>query len=303
MIIGYSKILNLFSHYEEAAFQHAYILVGKESVGKRTLARFVSAKLLNVREDKLDQHSDFLYIKRGINQKTEKEKKDFTIEQARFIKTKLQNSSWTKGFLVIIIDEAEFLNEEASNALLKILEEPPEKSIIFLLTPDEDLLLPTIRSRAQSIYFPLLSTEVISDALLKIGCSKEKAELIAAASWGRVGRAFNFFREEELFAIYQKEVQRFHTLLQLPFYQKLKNLENLFPKGESEDHIKKRSELSNILEIWEMEWRIILLNSKSKLGSEIKHIVSIIDQLQEAQKLLQQNIHPKLLIENILLNF
>lgn len=311
MIIGHSKIVEAsIRAFEGDRFQHAYIFVGRNSVGKRTVARYLASSLLKTSFEKIDIHPDFFYVERSVDEKTGKHKKDITIEQARTIKQKLQTKSWSGGFQVVVLDEAERLNEEASNALLKILEEPPEKSIVFLLTTDDEALLPTIRSRAQTVSFPLVSEEIIKQGLVDRGCGEEKASELAYASWGRPGRALSFLHDEELYRDYQKEIERFKKLLHQPFHVKLKIIEDIFGStkggGEKQDHIKQREELVDILEIWEMQWRDILLageknNEYKKYASQT--IITILNKLEEARKLLRQNIHPRLVVENIVLDF
>ena len=91
---------------------------------------------------------------------------------------------------IFIIDDADKMNEPASNALLKTLEEPPSTSHIVLVTSRPDKLLPTIRSRCQTIRFGPAPFEAIEKHLMETGrFSPEDAALAARASGGSVGRA------------------------------------------------------------------------------------------------------------------
>lgn len=93
---------------------------------------------------------------------------------------------------VFIIDEAHKMNDAASNALLKTLEEPPSTSHIFLMTSRPDSLLPTIRSRVQMLRFsPVDQTEIEHLLLKKHDCTQEEARLIARASNGSVALAMS----------------------------------------------------------------------------------------------------------------
>lgn len=93
---------------------------------------------------------------------------------------------------VFIVDDAEKMNEAASNALLKTLEEPPPTSYIFVITSRPDALLTTIRSRCQMIRFgPVPAGEVESYLLKQKGLSPEDASLAARLSRGSVGRALS----------------------------------------------------------------------------------------------------------------
>jgi len=89
-----------------------------------------------------------------------------------------------------IVDEADSMNDEASNALLKTLEEPAPTSYIILITSRPDSLLPTIRSRCQTIRFAPVETDTIEQFLIEQRAfSHDEAKLAARLSRGSVGRA------------------------------------------------------------------------------------------------------------------
>ncbi len=91
---------------------------------------------------------------------------------------------------VFIIDEAEKMNDNAANCLLKILEEPPPTSFIFLVTSRPDSLLPTIRSRCQMLRFAPIETEKIEKYLVEERkFENAEARLAARLSRGSIGRA------------------------------------------------------------------------------------------------------------------
>ncbi|HXL02526.1 MAG TPA: DNA polymerase III subunit delta' [Candidatus Atribacteria bacterium] len=89
-----------------------------------------------------------------------------------------------------IIEEAEKLNEEAANCLLKTLEEPPKDTVVILITSHRASLLPTIISRCQIIEFSLLSPLEISNYLIeRKGWKEEEAKRVSSLSQGSLGRA------------------------------------------------------------------------------------------------------------------
>jgi len=91
---------------------------------------------------------------------------------------------------IFIIDDAHKMNDAASNALLKTLEEPPSTSHIFLVTAQPDALLPTIRSRVQTLRFgPVASAEIEQFLLRTHEYSQDDARLIASTSNGSFSRA------------------------------------------------------------------------------------------------------------------
>jgi DNA polymerase-3 subunit delta' len=89
-----------------------------------------------------------------------------------------------------IVDDADRMNDESSNALLKTLEEPPPTSYIFLITSRPDSLLPTIRSRCQMLRFAPIATQEIENFLIdERAFSHDEARLAAKLSRGSIGRA------------------------------------------------------------------------------------------------------------------
>ena len=69
------------------------------------------------------------------------------------------------SYRITIIDDAELMTMEASNALLKTLEEPAEQNVFLLITSNEETLIPTIKSRCQAIYFSILDSKSIAGYL------------------------------------------------------------------------------------------------------------------------------------------
>ena len=101
----------------------------------------------------------------------------------------------------LIIDDAEKLNDAASNALLKTLEEPADSTYIFLITSNPSALLPTILSRCQMLRFAPIATTKIEECLFESGdYSSEDAKLLAKLSQGSIGKALetdpNWFRDQ-----------------------------------------------------------------------------------------------------------
>jgi hypothetical protein len=124
-----------------------FILHGKSKKLNAEVAFTIAIKLLGKQYKQYivaNSHPDFLLIKNEEN--------CITIEQARRVIEFLSTTSEFGGYKVVIIEEAEHMNRNSANALLKILEEPPNKSIIILTTNKLFALLPTIRSRCQKVF-------------------------------------------------------------------------------------------------------------------------------------------------------
>jgi DNA polymerase III subunit delta' len=128
-------------------------------------------------------------------------KRVLRVEQMRNIEREANYRPFEGQARVFLIEDAEKLNEQAANALLKILEEPPPTSHIVLLTARPDFLLPTIRSRCQMIRFAPLTAEEIETYLVKNKlASGAEARVRARVARGSLGRAlaqdFEEFNEQ-----------------------------------------------------------------------------------------------------------
>lgn len=91
---------------------------------------------------------------------------------------------------VVIINDADALVDQAQNALLKTLEEPPAGSMFLLITARPDALLPTVRSRCPQLRFQPLAAAEVAAALVKSGRTQQEASAVAANAEGSIGRAF-----------------------------------------------------------------------------------------------------------------
>ena len=120
------------------------------------------------------------------------------VRDASDIILKMALKSYEAAYKVIIIWMAEKLNESASNKLLKTFEEPPENTLIILVAERYELLIPTVRSRAQLIKVPKISTGDIKNALIsKLNIDDEKATDIAMLSSGNWNLAQNLIENSE----------------------------------------------------------------------------------------------------------
>ncbi len=305
-IIGHEKIIAFFDKViANSALSQSYCFVGSDQTGKRTAARYLAARLLKIAENKLDTHPDFYYICRQIDEKTEKLTKYILINQARNIKKRLGNKSWFGGYQVVIIDEAELLNEESGNAMLKSFEEAGGQRVFFLLTSDDSGLLPTIRSRCQMFYFSLVDGKAIENGLIKLGYDSALATESAKLSWGRPGRAIMLASDNEMRQNFNAEIERWQKIEAAPFYQKIKAVEDLL--DDKKDPIRASEKLSSALETWMVLWRGRILDTigvgakKNRLS--LSQMANLIGSFKKAQILLAQNINPRLVVEQILLSF
>ena len=101
---------------------------------------------------------------------------------------------------VYLIDPADRMRAEAANALLKVLEEPPEYVVLVLVSSQPSALLPTIISRCQQVVFQLAGTQAVEEHLMELGVAPEAAAAVARLSGGRVGWAVRAARQPEILA-------------------------------------------------------------------------------------------------------
>ncbi len=292
-VIGHEKILDFFDKVNKHDnLSHAYCLTGPAHIGKRTIAEYISTKLLDIDVDGLKLSPDFHIVERSINQKTGKLRKDISIDQVRQVIAALMQSAFKKdGYKIAIIDQADLMSSGASNALLKTLEEPKNKTVLFLITTDESRLLSTIQSRCQMIHVPLVSDEVLKK---KLSSHNDRDKIIKAAA-GRPGIALSWIEDEEKWKSYKAEIERFSSLFDQPFYKKLQSVEDMY--GDKKDHMVARQNLQKSLSIWQTQLHFVM-KEKKVMASDI---VSVEKGISEALDLLGKNVHPRLLVEHILL--
>ena len=196
---------------------HAYLLEGPEGVGKELAGRALAARLLcdddglapdadacgrcnSCRLVAADNHPDFHLIHRGLRKfhpdRTVRERKGLflAVDLVRHFVIQPAGVKPTQGRRrVFLFRDAERMNEEAQNALLKTLEEPPGSACLILVTASGERLLPTIRSRCQRVAFDLLPREfVISELRTRLKLPAEQAQVLGGLAGGRLGVALRW---------------------------------------------------------------------------------------------------------------
>jgi DNA polymerase-3 subunit delta' len=203
---------------------HAYIFAGPDGVGKfktaREWARLLLCKSPKTEQDgsrpfadscgscescsllEVDSHPDFAHIykelleftKDGKNRKTPV---DLPIDVIReFLIQQVSNRPSLSARKVFVVSEAEKLNASSQNALLKVLEEPPQYCTIILLCTRLEKLLPTIKSRCQIIRFGPVEEGRIISHLTGMGLGREQAVFFARLAQGSLGMACQWARLE-----------------------------------------------------------------------------------------------------------
>ena len=320
-VIGQDKILALLDRSpKEDNIAHAYLLVGPRHVGKGTLALNL-AQALNCSDPKPPcgkcrscrrilegKHADVTFI--GSDSKME-----IGIDDVREAQRMANLPPYEGECKVFIIADAEYLSNEASNALLKILEEPPPKVVWLLLACEERRLLSTVTSRCQRLELkpmPVKQTEkILTDSY---GAPLDKAKLLARLSCGCFGWALSALADNNLL---KQRSQRIDRLISLS----ASSLEKRFTYAQelAKEFSQDRRTAAEVMEIWLGWWHDLMLakcgcreaitniNHVKTIEAEVKQITLIqikdfIDRLYSAIEELSRNVNSRLAFESLMLN-
>ncbi|HEY4076058.1 MAG TPA: DNA polymerase III subunit delta' [Rhizomicrobium sp.] len=188
----------------------AWLICGPPGVGKATLAYRIARYLLAygttdmgpedlsvprdnaaARQVMAQSHPGLLILKRAVNSKTGKLMTVLSVDEIRRLSDFFGMTSGAGGWRVAIVDTADDMNDNAANALLKMLEEPPANAMLLLLSNTPGRLLPTIRSRCQRLDLRPLDDETLQRALANYLPELNGAERasLARLSGGSLGGA------------------------------------------------------------------------------------------------------------------
>ncbi|WP_411029384.1 ATP-binding protein [Spongiimicrobium sp. 3-5] len=134
----------------------------------------------------------------------EKKQGQIGVDEAQDIVKKLSLKSYEGGYKVMLIWMAEKMNISASNKLLKLIEEPPDKTVFLLIAEDEEQIIQTIRSRCQVLNFPPLPEEAIAKALTEKGMPRDAALRLAHEANGNFNKALDLTVNDSEDLIFEK---------------------------------------------------------------------------------------------------
>lgn len=194
----------LLDGYRSGRIHHAWILGGPKGIGKATLAfrfaRFVlshpdpkSPEVARARDLSVDMaspvarriatgaHMDLLHLRRPWDEKAKRFKTELPVDEIRRTVGFFGSTAGEGGWRIAIVDAADDLNANAANALLKVLEEPPPRSLFLVVAHAPGRLLPTIRSRCRRLDLDRIAPHRIAEALSAFGIEADPATLAGAA--------------------------------------------------------------------------------------------------------------------------
>jgi len=204
----------LFDAFMSGRLHHAWLLTGPSGIGKATLAYRMAKFLLAypdpktaeamgrtdlstsddmpaVRQILAQAHPDLLVLRRPVDEKTKKAKTVIPVDVVRKTVGFFGKSAGAGGWRICLVDSADEMNQNAANALLKVLEEPPARSIFLLVSHQPGRLLPTIRSRCRQLPLAALGSADLGHVLTdnNVTMSAGDVSAIETLAEGSAGRA------------------------------------------------------------------------------------------------------------------
>ena len=315
-IKGQDKAIELLvSGIKQKRLAHAYLFAGPESIGKGKAAQTL-AKTLNCEEEKLDScdkcpscrkidngnHPDVHWIS------PEGRGDIIKIEKIRWLRQNISLKPYEAKAKFYIIDKAHKMNDAASNALLKTLEEPPANSILILISQNPERLFYTIKSRCQTIRFKSMNPNELAGILKeRLQLSDDAGSFLACFSSGRIGNAI---------ALKEKNIPEWKNRLIDTLINDASGLDegDLYSDGSKTKLREGLSETLNMLAVWYRDILVMkntdeesLIMNKDRLndlrsaasGFSRQRLLDILEEIRKADSLIQQNVNPKLVLTSL----
>ncbi len=318
-IVGQERAIKILTKsLKENRVSSSYIFIGSEGTGKKfTAIEFIKAvNCLNLNKNM--EACNNCHSCNGINKQccpdlkiVKTTKGSIKIGQIREIRKEIELKPFRSKKKVYIIDQAEKMTLEASNCLLKTIEEPPYYAIIILICSKIDPILPTIVSRCQIINFRLLTSFKIKELLLNKlnNLENDKAEIISKLAQGSIGKAFKLSVDKEYFIRREKMLDYLSTIITGKYG------DDIFTKVEKiMSEIDRIEEILEMIKLWYRDILIIkntrnqnyivncdkleILGKKSQIYSQ-KMLIDILDYLDQVEEYLTKNANKRLVLERL----
>lgn len=318
-IIGHEKIIEYFQNaITMDKVSHAYILSGADKSGKMMLAEAFAAALQcekggtspcgechSCKQAESRNQPDIIYV-------THEKPNTLGVEDIRKqLNDDIVLKPYSSRYKIYIIDEAEKMNVQAQNALLKTIEEPPSYARILLLTTNADSFLPTILSRCVR-----LDLKAVADDKIRRFLMEEKqvpdyqADICVAFAQGNVGKAIELAGSENFNEMKNSALQLIKRLKEIDLYEMTEAVKQI---------IEYKLEITDYFDLMMIWYRDVLLYKatadanklvfrdqiydikKAASHSSYEGIENILEALEKAKARLRANVNFELVIELLLL--
>lgn len=310
---------------------HAYLFAGPANIGKALLALRLAQRLVcdtdgpdpclvcrSCKRIANGNHPDVRWSSLAIQaaaQKEETKSRELKIDTIRTWQHDLSIRPYEASRRVFILDDAQTLTEQAANALLKTLEEPPLYAVLILIAQGAGDLLPTIVSRCRTLKLRPLPRQLIAESLItRYNVLPADADLLAAWSGGRIGQAIRLLDQPDLIEQQQERLDVLIGLSNGSIVERLKWAEERAKEYRS-DH----AAVSDWLALWQSWWRDVLLVAgqcpaaithldRRDTAADLAAIVSLgaaqrfLVALDQTRQQLADNVNPQLALEHLVLH-
>jgi len=294
---------------------HAYLLLGPEHIGKSTLALEITKYIHCLEPEKPCQNC--MHCLR-ILEKTHPDVITLgnSIKDVRELKQQVSLTPFLSTQKTIILNQADKLTLEASNALLKVLEEPPDNVTFILCALDEQYLPGTIISRCQKLeLFPLDETKIYDYLNDNYNLSSAEASIITKLSNGRLGWAIKACTDTNVMQTRNLDISLLIEIIEGDMSERF-----LISQQLTNNYNKSKESIYSTFETWISYLRdlILLKNDAKELIINIDHhdelsksekqfeLLTIIDSIKEIDKAAQnlsKNGNPRITLDNLLIRF
>ncbi len=266
---------------------HALLIEAAQGSGKGMISNYIACHLLNISESKLSNNQFVLRIE-PINNVV-------TIETIRQINKFLQLKTFGDSSIrrVVIIEQADKMPVQAQNALLKVLEEPPTDTVLILTAFSKLSLLPTIRSRAQSLTIKTVLKQDALEHFNKLGHDLAAVERAFYISDGALGLMAALLTNDEEHVL-SKAIKQAKTTISSSVFERLSSLEKI---------TKSEYPLSEFLYALQRVFKAVLVQAvESNQYDQQKRAHHALSLINQAESKLSNNPNPKLLLTDLLVN-
>lgn len=303
-VAGHTQALDqLRSQLKSGRLAHAYLFVGESGLGKATTARMLASALLP--EAPLHRHPDYWGDDR-IKPLSINEIRLLPDKPPEFHELSLQAHLNLKPAVgatrVALVTNVGRLRDQDQGVLLKTLEEPHPHRVIVLTSPSLNpfVVLPTIVSRCQRVFFhPVPATE-IERLLREVGVEEGRARLLADLARGRPGWALRVAQDKGVIELHQEWTRRLEEVFGAPADVPLRVAAEL--DGSQMAWRRSEGEFEDpalfAIASWQIELRRRMLSSRGREQGRWAHLVEL---SYDTLGYLEQNVSPRLALETFLL--